>query len=219
MDHASRTELHSGNGREGFHGVRWFKGAIEKPDRSCNDLGLWVQVGVLGAMRLARGRDEDPVAFAENTQTLADLPTAADLPPALGPGEGDAALLASRGAKRVEPVPVVAAEVEERGHPFVAIDFENENAGVRPGDESPVWGLTRPVPQLLQIVRCLGEARMRHGKMHAEGNGEKPPAIPMGGTINLDRNPVYITRFVLWKRLQHFNGAQPLLKRCDECFC
>jgi hypothetical protein len=85
-------------------------------------LGLWVQVGVLGAMRLARGRGEDPVAFAENTQTLADLPAAADLPPTLGPGEGDAALLAGHGAKRVEPAPIVAAEVEERGQPFVAID-------------------------------------------------------------------------------------------------
>ncbi len=152
-------------------------------------------------------------------QTLADLPAAADLPPTLGPGEGDAALLAGHGAKRVEPAPVVAAEVEERGQPFVAIDFENENAGALPDDESPVWPRARPGPQLLQIVRCLDEVRMRHGKMLAEGNGEEPPAIPQGGTINLDRNPVDIARFIVWKRLQRFNGAQPLLKRFDECFC
>jgi hypothetical protein len=169
-------------------------------------------------MRLARGRDEDPVAFAENTQTLTNLPASADLPPTLGPGEGDAALLAGHGAKRVEPAPVVAAEVEERGQPFVAIDFENENAGVRPGDESPIWRLTRPVPQLLQIVRCLEDDRMRHGKMLAEGNGEESPAIPQGGTINLDRNPVDIARFVVRKRMKRFNGAQPLLKRFDEKF-
>jgi hypothetical protein len=161
-------------------------------------------------------QDEDPVAFAENTQALADLPAAADLPPTLGPGEGDASLRAGHGAKRVEPAPVVSAEVEERGHPSVAIDFENENAGVRPGDESPVWRLARPGPQLLQIVRCLDEVRVRHGKVLAEGNGEEPPAIPQGGTIDFDRDPVDITRFVLWKRLQHFNGAQPLLKRFDE---
>jgi hypothetical protein len=157
--------------------VSRFKGAIEKPDRSCNDLGLWVRVDVPGAMRLARGREQDPVAFAENTQTLVDLQVAADLPPALGPDEENATLLAGHGAKRIEPAPVVAAEVKERGQPCVAIDFENENAGVRPSDESPVRPLARPVPQLLQIVRCLDEVRMRHGKVLAKGNGEEPPAI------------------------------------------
>jgi hypothetical protein len=62
-----------------------FKGSIEKPVRSCNDLGLWVQVGVLRAMRLARGRDEEPIALAEDTQALAELPTAADFVSGVSP--------------------------------------------------------------------------------------------------------------------------------------
>ena len=57
---------------------------------------------------------------------------------------------------------------------------------------------------------------MRHGKVLAGGNGEEPPAIPQCGTINLDRNPVDIERFVVRKRMKRFNGAQPLLKRFYE---
>src|ERR1700679_4274797 len=110
-----------------IHCVSGSKGAIEKPDRSCCDLGHRVHVGMLHPILLARGRDEDPVTFTENTQPLADLAAAVDLPPALGPGEADAALRAGHRAKRVEPAPVVAAGVEERGQPFVAINFENEN--------------------------------------------------------------------------------------------
>jgi hypothetical protein len=64
-------------------------------------------------------------------------------------------LWAGRAAKRVQPAPFVAAEIEEGGQSFAAIDFENENAGVRPYDLSPVRRVARPTSQLLQMVRCL----------------------------------------------------------------
>jgi hypothetical protein len=169
---------------------------------------------VPGAVRLARGRDENPVAVAKDIQTFADLEVAADLPPTLGPREGDAAPLAGHGTKRVKPAPVIAAEIEEGGQSFTAIDVENENAGVRPGDKSPIRRVARPAPQLLQIVRCLGAIRSRHSKMLAGRNGEEPPALPHCGTINLDRNPVDIERFVSGKTANCFNGTRTLL----ECF-
>jgi hypothetical protein len=43
------------------------EGTIKKPGRSCTYLGPWIKVGVLGAMRFARGRDEDPVTLAKKT--------------------------------------------------------------------------------------------------------------------------------------------------------
>lgn len=194
------------------------KTPFDDPKRRCNYLVPGVQVRVLRAMRPARGWEEHPVALTEIPQTLGDLPVPADLPPALRPGKEDVALLASHGAKRFEPVPVVAAEVVQRGHPFVAVDLQNENTGVLASNENPIRPRIHRTPDLLLIVRRLEEIRAPPDKEPAGRNGKDLPVALQGGAMDFDGNLADIAQFVVRKAVECFHGAHSLLMRFDESF-
>jgi len=230
-----RLDLVMGRLRQGSagprreHGTTWrkrprgidrigrFEGTLEQVGRSRCNLGQRIHVGMLRPMRLERWRDQDPVALADDPQSFGERPPLADLTETLGPGERDPALRAGHGAKRVEPTPIVAAQIEEGCQSCLAVDFENEHAGIWSGNESPVRPRTRPAPQLLQIVRsCLEGIRMRHRELFAGGYGEELPALSHCGTINLDRNPMDVEGLISGHTANSFNRARTLLECVDE---